>query len=87
LFLATIGYSCGDCVGGLADTTTANWGWGTLAVGVAGLIGGIALVTSTRTHVTIGDQQAWVRVRDPEVARLRREAVKMAGAPVFAVSF
>jgi len=87
LFLATIGYSCGDCVSGLADTTTANWGWGTLAVGAAALIGGVVLVTSTRTQVSFGEQQAWVRVQDPEIARMRRDAVKTTGAPVFAVSF
>ena len=91
LFLSTIGYSCSDCIDGLANTTTANWGWGTLAGGVVGLVAGIVLVAETRTHVTLmGEPLAWVRVQDPtlgEASRMRRDATKAFGAPVFAVSF
>ena len=88
LFLSTISYLCSDCVEGLADTTTANWGWGTLVGGLAGLVTGVLLVTNERTKVTLwGEPTAWVRVRDPEGAKMRQDAVRTAGAPIFAVSF
>jgi hypothetical protein len=88
LFLSTLGYLCSDCVEGLANTTTANWGWGTLAGGLAGLVTGVLLVTNERTKVTVwGEPLAWVRVRDPESTKARLDAAKATGMPIFAVSF
>jgi hypothetical protein len=84
-----LAYSCSDCVGGFADTTMVNWGWGMIAGGVAALVAGIVLITMTRTDVSLsGEPVHYVRVRDLAFGRERPLAPQPSlGAPLFSVSF
>jgi hypothetical protein len=88
LLIGAVTYSCSDCINGFADTTLLNWGWALIGGGTAGLIGGIVMLTSSHTDVSLwGEPVHYVRMRDLAFGRERPYAPQPFTTPLFAVSF
>ena len=88
MLMSLLTESCGDCIGGFADTTAPNVAWALMGGGLAALIAGGVIIADTKTQVDVTTQEPPRTASNflPERRALAAPPI-IVGVPVFGVSF